>query len=202
LVAAPFGHGGKLDIWSIDGEWLSAAGCLPRPRLFCAVQYGTGHKVRLGEKEMANCPRTPFPIADNTVVTSFSMAADMVFWRVMGWKPPRHKVCTYAVHRTATNGRPSDFGDDLIGAAATVGVPYLHADVKKRLRERFKNPIPLSAEGEKEGLEYCEDDAHTCLQILETHLPDLWWIGRCSTVNMRIAVPASSSTGFRWTSAR
>src|SRR5262249_7202737 len=83
--------------------------------------------------------------------------------------------CTYAVHRTATNGKPSDFGDDLVGAAATVGVPYFHADVKKRLRERFADPRPLTLEEEKEGLEYCEDDARTCLEILESYRPSLWW---------------------------
>jgi DNA polymerase I len=173
-MAAPFGCG-DLDLWSIDGEWREAAGCLPRPRLFCAVQHGTGRKIRLGEKELADRPPTPFPITDNTVVTSFSMAADMVLWRVMGWETPRRKVCTYAVHRTATNGKPSDFGDDLIGAAATVGVPYFHADVKKRLRERFKDPAPLAYGEEKEGLEYCDDDAQTSLRILENYLPDLWW---------------------------
>lgn len=168
-------HDGALDVWSIDGEWLSVAGCLPRPRLFCAVQHGTGRTVRLGERDLACCPATPFPIKDNTVVTSFSMASDMVFWRVLGWESPRRKVCTYALHRTATNGKPSTFGDDLIGAAATLGVPYFHAGVKQRLRERFRDPTPLTPEEEKEGLEYCEDDAQTCLRIFEKHLPDLWW---------------------------
>jgi DNA polymerase-1 len=174
-MATPFGHGGEPDLWSMDGEWLSAAGCLPRPRLFCAVQHGTGRKVRLGEKELANRPPTPFPITDNTIVTSFSLAADMVLWRVMGWKKPRHKICTYAVHRTATNGKPSSFGDDLIGAGATVGIPYFHADVKNRLRARFQDPTLLSFGEEKEGLEYTDDDAVTGLRILEHYLPDLWW---------------------------
>jgi DNA polymerase I len=171
-MAAPFGA----DLWAIDAEWGADAGCLPKPRLFCAVQHGTGHPIRLGEKELpAYRGKPPFPITDNTIITSYSLAADMVFWRVMRWPIPRNKVCTFATHITQTNGLSTGFGDDLVGAAATVGVPYFHAGEKKRLRDRFADLTPLTAAEEKEGMEYCEDDAVTCLRILEHYLPDLWW---------------------------
>jgi hypothetical protein len=175
-MAAPFWRCGGLDLWSIDLEWRGPAGCLPRARTFTAIQRGTGQTVKMGERDLfPGCP-PPFPITDRTTVTSFSIAADMVPWRVLGWPLPPHLICTYAEHKIRNNGHTStDFGDDLVGAAAKAGIIYLRADVKKRLQQRYQDPAPLSPAEDAEGVAYCLDDSTTCLRIFETFLPDLWW---------------------------
>jgi DNA polymerase-1 len=175
-MAAPFRQCGDLDLWSMDFEWYGPAGCLPRARTFTAIQRGTGNTVQFGEKELfPGCP-PPFPITDHTIVASFSIAADMVPWRVLGWPLPPYRICTYTEHKIRNNGHVSaDFGDDLVGAAAKAGIVYLHADVKKRLQQRYQDPAPLTTAENAEGVAYCLDDSRTGLRILETFLPDLWW---------------------------
>jgi hypothetical protein len=161
---------------SLDFEWYAAPGALPVPRILTAIESVTGRVHRFAERELKNMRRPPFVIGPDTIVCSYSIAADMVPWLVLGWKLPEHVVCTYAETRVRYNGTRSEFGDDLLGACARRNILYSEArETKDYWRERFQDPRPLTLEEERPASDYCLADTAAGLKLAQDYEPDMWW---------------------------
>jgi DNA polymerase I len=170
---------------AIDFEWRAASGCPPEPLCLVSVDSRTGIARRYWADDLRRLKEAPFPTGQDVVVTSFSLASDLVNFAVLGWRMPRNLVCGYAEHRCRYNGTPSDLDDDLIGALARRDIPYLMAAEKEQIRRRALDPAPFT-EAEKRALfEYCEQDARGALALLQSYIHDIrpgvrafepiWW---------------------------
>lgn len=161
-------------VWAHDFEWYAEPGSLPKPLCMTAVGPG-GQRMRLWRDELLKCRRAPFPTGPDVVVTSYSLAADAVCWKVLGWPWPEHVMCAYAEHRVRYNGQASQFDDSLIGACARRGIAYLMTDAKERMRRRALDPAPFSEAEQHEFLDYCEEDSRACWRYVESLRDDIQW---------------------------
>jgi hypothetical protein len=89
---------------AFDFEWYAAPGALPVPRVLTAIESATGRVHRYGEAELRRMSAPPFPIGSEVVCCAYSLAGDMLAWRVL-WPnhQPSRRVCIYAEHRVRYN---------------------------------------------------------------------------------------------------
>jgi DNA polymerase I-like protein with 3'-5' exonuclease and polymerase domains len=161
---------------AIDFEWHAAPGALPVPLCLTAIESATGREHRLLGRDLERLSRPPFPIDDSVVVCAYSIASDLVPWRVLGWKFPENVLCCYAEHRVRYNGIPSPFdddGDDLLGACVRRGVVYTSTKaVKAKQRARFADLRPLDPDEAAEALTYCMADSRATLALAQSYERD------------------------------
>jgi hypothetical protein len=161
---------------SFDFEWYAASGALPVPRLLTAIESATGWVHRISERELRTLRLPPFPTGSDVILCSFSIAADLVPWLVLGWPLPKHVLCCYAETRVRYNGVRSEFDDDLLGAYARRNIAYAEArETKNYWRKRFADARPLTPEEEGPALDYCLADTVACLKLAQDYEPDIWW---------------------------
>jgi hypothetical protein len=166
-------YSAKLKI-AMDFEWWTAPGKLPEPFLLTAAA-SDGRQWVLRGPDLYRLRQPPFPTGHNVVVTSYSLASDLVNFPVLGWRMPDHLVCTYIEHRLRYNGIESELDDTLVGACARRNIVHLMSDVKKRLQERAKDRTPLIEAEWREYERYCLEDSRADLKLFQSYLPDIWW---------------------------
>jgi hypothetical protein len=161
---------------AFDFEWKGEAGALPEPLCLTAIESATGRVHRLWQDELLSLRAPPFPIGPEVTCCAYSAASDLVCFKVLNWELPARVFCTYAEQRVRYNGVPSQFDNDLMGACARRGITYTATtEIKKKQRERARDPRPYDAAERKEMVDYCLADTRANLDLALSYEPDMWW---------------------------
>lgn len=92
------------EIWHVDFEFRFDANHLPVPVAMFAKEHRTGTDVVMRREQLLARPRAPFDTGPDTLVTSYSIVAELSCFRVLRWPMPRHLLCSYFETAAAING--------------------------------------------------------------------------------------------------
>ena len=91
-------------IWHIDFEYRIDANHLPVPVALFAKEHRSGAEIALRRLELLALRRAPFDVGPDTLVTSYSIVAELSCFRVLNWPMPARAVCSYFETAAQING--------------------------------------------------------------------------------------------------
>jgi DNA polymerase-1 len=163
------------EIWHVDFEFRFDANHLPVPVAMFAKEHRTGTDVVMRREQLLARPRAPFDTGPDTLVTSYSIVAELSCFRVLRWPMPRHLLCSYFETAAAINGldivglekkRPK-----LLEACDLFNIPHMSAAHKAHVIDIILNNAGYSEEQWREIADYNRDDVLLTIPLLEALAP-------------------------------
>jgi hypothetical protein len=93
------------EIWSHDFEFRIDEVHRPVPVALFAKEHRTGAEIALRRDQLLTLRRAPFNIGPGSLVTGYSVVAELSCFKVLGWQCPRRVLCTYFETCAAINGQ-------------------------------------------------------------------------------------------------
>jgi hypothetical protein len=93
------------EIWSHDFEFRIDDCHRPVPIAMHAREHRSGTEIALREEQLRKLTRAPFDTGPDSLVTGYSVLAELTCFKVLGWPCPRNVLCTYFETSAAINGQ-------------------------------------------------------------------------------------------------
>jgi hypothetical protein len=77
----------------------------PVPIAMHAREHRTGTEITLREEQLRKLTRAPFDTGPDSLVTGYSVVAELTCFKVLGWPLPHNVLCTYFETCAAINGQ-------------------------------------------------------------------------------------------------
>jgi DNA polymerase-1 len=129
-------------IYDCDFEFRQDVNHLPVPVAFFAKEQRTGTEFGpFDRKELLKMRSAPFPTGRASLVTSYSIVAELSCFKVLDWQRPHNAMCTYFETCAAINGMDFEGLEErrpgLIEACDLFGLPHVstkaHKDFMRKL---------------------------------------------------------------------
>jgi hypothetical protein len=125
------------EIWDHDFEFRQDGNHLPVPTAMFAKEHRTGTEISMDRAQLLASKRAPFDIGPHTLVTSYSIVAELSCFRALRWPMPRNVLCTYFETSAAINGLNitglTEKRPKLVEACELFGIPHIDAADKARI---------------------------------------------------------------------
>jgi DNA polymerase-1 len=125
------------EIWNHDFEFKQDGNHCPVPVAMFAKEYRTGAKITMDRAQLLASTRAPFDTGADTLVTSYSIVAELSCFRALSWSMPRNVLCTYFETSAAINGLDitglTEKRPKLVEACELFGIPHIDAADKARI---------------------------------------------------------------------
>jgi hypothetical protein len=125
------------EIWDHDFEFRQDGNHLPVPTAMFAKEHRTGTEISMDRAQLLASKRAPFDIGPNTLVTSYSIVAELSCFRALRWPMPRNMLCTYFETSAAINGLNitglTEKRPKLVEACELFGIPHIDVADKARI---------------------------------------------------------------------
>jgi DNA polymerase-1 len=152
------------EIWLVDYEFVSLPGERPDPVCVVALEFYSGHKVRLWRDQFGRRP--PYSTQEDSLFVAYFASAEFGCHLALNWPMPAHVLDLFAEFRNHTNGLPTVAGNGLLGALAYYGLDGIGADEKKGMQDRINRGGPWIGEEKTVILDYCESDVLALVRLL------------------------------------
>jgi DNA polymerase-1 len=139
------------EIWDHDYEFRIDGNHRPVPVALFAKEHRTGREISMRRAQLLACTKAPFDTGPNTLVTSYSIVAELSCFRALRWPMPRNVLCTYFETSAAINGldlvglvekRPT-----LLEACDLFGIPHsMTVEYKECMRDLILNNTEYTEE--------------------------------------------------------
>jgi len=159
------------EVWLVDVEYSAKQGCRPVPICLVAQEAFTGREMRLWEDELTGLEQPPFRIDERALFVSYSAPAEFSVFYALGWPAPARILDLFVEFRALTNGLKTPSGAGLLGALVYHGLPAMDAAEKASMRALAIRGGPFTADERLALLDYCAEDVHPLLQLLQRMLP-------------------------------
>jgi hypothetical protein len=140
-VACPTSFDRFKQIWDIDFEYQLDACGRPLPILMVAKERRGGRVIVMRGPELRACRQAPFGIGDETLITSYSIPAELGCFLSLGWREPQHLLCTFTETCAAINGLPIEGlakrRPKLFEALDLFGIEHPPLSYKMQMRDRI-----------------------------------------------------------------
>jgi DNA polymerase-1 len=145
------------EIWGHDFEFKIDDNHRPVPIALFAKEHRTGREISMRRAQLLACTKAPFDTGPDTLVTSYSIVAELSCFRVLRWPLPTNLLCTYFETSAAINGLDitglTEKRPKLVEACELFGIPHIDAADKARIINTILTKDEYSPE------EWCEIDA-------------------------------------------
>ena len=122
------------EIWSHDFEFRDDDCHRPVPVAMHAREHRTGTEITLREEQLRKLTLAPFNTGLDSLVTGYSVVAELTCFKVLGWPLPRNVLCTYFETCAAINGQEivglEKKRPKLIEICDLLGIPHMSAEDK------------------------------------------------------------------------
>src|SRR5262245_16095599 len=157
-------------IWDHDFEFRQDDNHQPVPVALFAKEHRTGTKITMRREQLLACSKAPFDIGPDTLITSYSIVAELSCFRVLHWPLPRNLLCTYFETCAAINGLDivglSEKRPGLLAACDLFGIPHgMTAENKDRMRDLILNNADYAAAEWREIADYNRDDVFLSMPL-------------------------------------
>jgi DNA polymerase I len=136
-VALPTSFDRFREVWNHDFEFRQDTNHRPEPVALFAKEHRTGTEISMDRAQLLASKRAPFDIGPDTLVTSYSIGAELSCFRVLRWPLPRNLLCTYFETSAAINGLDitglTEKRPKLVEACELFNIPHIDAADKARI---------------------------------------------------------------------
>jgi hypothetical protein len=145
-------------IWCCDFEFPTGPDLRPGlPWCMVASELRSGATIRLWRDELQALTRAPFDVGPDSLLISYSAAAEMQSFMALSWVQPRNVVDLFAEYLAINNPTPGG-QRKLIHALAYYGLAHLAPPNKHEMQQRAITKTVWTPEEKQEELDYCESD--------------------------------------------
>jgi DNA polymerase I len=158
------------EAWHCDFEFRSDENHLPVPVAMFAKEHRTGAEISMRREQLLTCTRAPFDTGPDTLVTSYSIVAELSCFRVLGWPFPRNVICSYFETAAAINGLDIDGLEmkrpTLLEACDLFDIPHMSAGHKAHVRDIILHNDSYSEEQWHQIGDYNREDVLLAIPLL------------------------------------
>lgn len=188
------------EIWQIDFEFRLDDNHLPVPVAMCAKEHRTGAEISMRREQLLACPCAPFDTGPDTLITSYSIVAELSCFQVLGWPFPRNAMCSYFETAAAVNGLDIDGLEmkrpSLLEACDLFDIPHMPPAHKAHIRDLILNHASYSEAQWQEILDYNRDDVLLTIPLLAAIAPTIDVPQALFRGRYAMAVAAMEARGF------
>jgi hypothetical protein len=176
-VAFPASFDPFKEIRDIDFEYKIDSCGRSRPILMVARERRRGHTIVMRGPELRACREPPFDVGAETLITSYSIPAELGCFLDLTWREPQHCMCTFTETCAATNGLPIEGLErrrpKLYEALDLFGLPHPPLSYKMEMRDRIlaKPEHEFSAQDWDDFELYCTGDVDEEAALLTALAP-------------------------------
>ena len=164
------------EIWLVDTEYYAPDGEQPVPICVAARELRSNRFVVQWYTEFGEVP--PYSVEDDTLIVSFSAAAELSCHIALGWKLPKHVLDLYVAFKMLVNGLrisppkipgKKQGGLSLLFALQFFGITPQNEITfaeKAAFQARFMQLGPWTLEEKEKALKYCLSDADQLKPLL------------------------------------
>lgn len=161
------------EVWVVDFEFVALPGERPQPVCLVAHELTSNRKIRLWREDLLGLSSPPYSISDDALFVAYYASAELGCHLSLDWSLPAHVLDLYVEFRNATNGKPTFYGQGLLGALAWYGLDGIDAQEKEAMRELILSGGPWTASEQQAILAYCESDVTATAKLLRAMWPGL-----------------------------
>jgi DNA polymerase-1 len=125
------------EIWNHDFEFRQDANHCPVPVAMFAKEHRTGAKITMDRAQLLASTRAPFDTGPDTLVTSYSIVAELSCFQALSWPMPRNLLCSYFETSAVINGHDiaglTEKRPKLVEACELFGIPHIDAADKAHI---------------------------------------------------------------------
>jgi DNA polymerase I len=160
------------EIWDHDFEFRQDGNHRPVPVALFAKEHRTGTEITMRREQLLACTKAPFDVGPDTLVTSYSIVAELSCFRVLHWPLPRNLLCTYFETCAAINGLDivglTEKRPGLLGACDLFGIPHsMTTEHKDRMRDLILKNSNYTEAQWREIADYNREDVLYSMPLLE-----------------------------------
>jgi hypothetical protein len=160
------------EIWDHDFEFRQDGNQRPVPVALFAKEHRTGTEITMRREQLLACTKAPFDVGPDTLITSYSIVAELSCFRVLNWPLPRNLLCTYFETCAAINGLDivglTEKRPGLLGACDLFGIPHrMTTEHKDRMRDLILNNTDYTEAQWREIADYNRDDVLHSMPLLK-----------------------------------
>lgn len=153
------------EIWCVDFEFRAPDGERPEIRCMVAVEYHTGHYIRLWADDLGALP--PFDTGADCLFVAYFASAEINCFRVLGWEPPENVLDLFVEFKRRYNGLFLKAGLSLNGALIQNGLRPITEKQEMRELAMREGKSSNFLETEKISLlNYCQGDVDALRLLL------------------------------------
>jgi DNA polymerase-1 len=165
------------EIWHVDFEYRQDANHCPVPVAMFAKELRTGTEISMRRAELLASALAPFNTGADALVVSYSAAAEMSCFAMLGWHKPRNVLCTYTETSAAINGldidgltekRPS-----LLEACDLFDIPHMSKEHKTEMRDLILNNTDYTEDQWRQIEDYNREDVLDDIPLLRALAPTI-----------------------------
>jgi len=165
------------EVWKHDYEYRQDENHCPVPVALFAKEQRTGTEISMRREQLLSATRLPFGYGTDTLVTSYSIVAELNCLNMLNYPIPPNLLCTYTETCAAINGldidglaakRPS-----LLEACDLFGIPHTPKEHKAHMRDLILNNIKYTEEQWREIEKYNREDVLEEGAVLEAIAPKI-----------------------------
>jgi hypothetical protein len=151
------------EIWDHDFEFRQDDNHRPVPVAMFAKEHRTGTEIIMRREQLLACKRAPFDVGPHSLITSYSIVAELSCFRVLHWPLPRNLLCTYFETCAAINGLDivglTEKRPGLLAACDLFGITHsMTAGRKDYMRDLILNNTDYTETQWREIEDYNRDD--------------------------------------------
>ncbi len=198
------------EVWAVDAEYSTAAGCRPVPICVVARELRSGREWWLWQDELAAMKVPPFRVDERVLFVSYAAPAEFSVFHALGWPAPARVLDLFVEFRALTNGLSTPSGAGLLGALVYHGLPAMEGAEKKAMRDLAIRGGPFTADERHALLAYCAEDVAALERLLPRMLPRIdlprallrgrygWAVASMEHRGIPIDVPMFTHLRDRW----
>jgi hypothetical protein len=166
-------------IWDHDFEFRQDANHCPVPVAMFAKEHRTGAQITMDRTQLLANTCAPFDTGPDTLVTSYSIVAELSCFRVLRWPIPQNVLCVYFETCAAINGLDLDGLEmkrpSLLEACDLFGVPPddMSVEYKQYMRDLILNNTNYTEEQRREIAGYNKGDVLKSMPVLRALAPTI-----------------------------
>jgi DNA polymerase family A len=166
------------EIWDVDFEFRQDDNHRPVPVAMFAKEHRTGAEIAMRRNQLLACSKAPFDTGPDTLVTSYSIVAELSCFRVLNWSLPRNLLCTYFETCAAINGLDisglTEKRPGLLAACDLFGILHsMTAEYKDRMRDLILNNTDYTEAQWREIADYNRDDVLHSMPLFRALAPTI-----------------------------
>jgi hypothetical protein len=166
------------EIWDHDFEFRQDDNHRPVPVALFAKEHRTGTEITRRREQLLACSKAPFDTGPDTLVTSYSIIAELSCFHVLHWPLPRNLLCTYFETCAAINGLDivglTEKRPGLLGACDLFAIPHsMTTEHKDRMRDLILENNNYTEAQWREIENYNRDDVLLSMPLLGALAPTI-----------------------------
>jgi hypothetical protein len=166
------------EIWDHDFEFRQDGNHRPIPVALFAKEHRTGAEITMRREQLLACTKAPFDVGPDTLVTSYSIVAELSCFRVLNWPLPRNLLCTYFETCAAINGLDivglTEKRPGLLSACDLFGIPHsMTTEHKDHMRDLILENSNYTEAQWREIADYNRDDVLHSMPLLKALAPTI-----------------------------